>query len=287
MEGFEDSNEALFFMGVSLRKKSKAVIYSPPDVRGLSWIAYSPSSVFHRRLTHHRSKAQLPDGAAICLAVTGPLLDISTLSTRSSRSEQLHAYVNSPSRNDMNQAPLHSSSNIHPERRPWNVTESNRTDTGIFDETLNEGGDKPLDTPSDPFADEGSMPVPSPPHVQEPVVLSQKVGGINKEHMANSTAIGIAQMLTFFSTKLKVTVKTLATLNNGSIADMYYLHFPVENKDAGDELQLMELWLNQHKARCWTSRDPRSWERFQANCKRGVVIVCDTKQFTSKVYGSN
>ncbi|KAJ6093352.1 hypothetical protein N7486_008641 [Penicillium sp. IBT 16267x] len=271
MEGFEDTNEALFFMGESLRKENKAAIYYPADVRGLSWIAYSPSSIFDRRLTHYLSQVQLSDGAAICLAVTGPLLDFSTLSTRSSRPRQPHASVYSPSINNMNQAPRNSSSNTRPERRPWVVTESDRTETRIQDEILNDGGNKPLDTPNDLFVDEGPMSVSSPPHVQEPAVLSQKVGGINNEQTANPTAIGIAQMLTFFGT-LKITVKSLATLHNGSIADMFYLHFPLENKDASDELQLMELWLNQHKANCYTSRDPRSWERFHANCKRGVVI---------------
>ncbi|KAJ6011449.1 hypothetical protein N7451_002861 [Penicillium sp. IBT 35674x] len=268
MEGFEDTNEALFFMGERLRKEKKAAIYYPANVRGLSWIAYSPSSSFRRRLTHF--SFAMPDGTAICLAVAGPLLDFSTLSTRSSRPGQSYASVDFQSRFDIRQAPLHSPSTIHPERRPWLLTESNRTDTRILDETLNEGGNILLDTPS-PFADGGSITVPSPPHVQEPVVLSRNVEGMNKD-MANSTAIGIAQMLTFFSTNLKITVKTLATLNHGSIADMFYLHFPVEDKDASDELQLMELWLEQHKVRCWTSRDPRSWERFQANCKRGVVI---------------
>ncbi|KAJ5793152.1 uncharacterized protein N7503_009130 [Penicillium pulvis] len=269
MEGFEDTNEALFLMGERLRTEKKVAIYYSANIRGLSWIAYSPSSSFYRRLTHF--SCGMPDGAAICLTVTGPLLDFSTLSTRSSRPGQSYASVNVPSKFDVNQASLHSSSIIQPERRPWVLTELNRTDTRFSDETLHDGGNAPLDTPNGPFADGGLISVPSPPHVQEPVVLSRKVGGINKD-TANSTAIGIAQMLTFFSTNLKVTVKTLATLNNGSIADMFYLHFPVEDKDASDELQLMELWLEQHKARCWTSRDPRSWERFQANCKRGVVI---------------
>lgn len=291
MEGFEDTNEALFFMGKSLRKDNKAAIYYPDNNRGLSWIAYAPSSLsyFHRRLTPFSSP--MPEGAAICLAVTGPLLDFSTLSARSSRPSQPHASVESPLKNDMIYGPHHSSSNVHPDRRPWVVTKSNRTDRRILDKNPDEGGDEPLYTPSDPFVDEGPKSVPSSPHFQEPtvpsVVPSRKVEGFNKEHMANSTAIGIAQMLTFFSTNLKITVKALATLNNGNIADMFYLHFPVEDKDARDELQLMELWLNQHKARCWTSQDPRSWERFQANCKRGVVIVCDPKQFTSKVYGNN
>ncbi|KAJ5643996.1 uncharacterized protein N7484_006503 [Penicillium longicatenatum] len=272
MEGFEDTNEALFFMGQSLSEQNKAAIYYPADRRGLSWIAYSPSSAFHRRLTHHKSMVALPSGAAICLSVTGPLLDFSTLGTKYGRPGQNHASVNSTSTNSMNQNLQHGSSETHSEPRPWVVTESNRADRRILDETLNLGIYEAVDTPGDPFVEKRPTTSASPADAQVPAIPSQNVVGINKEHTPNPTASGIAQMFTFFHVTLKITVKNLATLHNGSMADMFYLHFPSDDGDASAELELMKLWLNHHKVNCYTSKDPSSWERFHANCKRGVVI---------------
>ncbi|KAJ5925626.1 hypothetical protein N7454_008265 [Penicillium verhagenii] len=247
MEGFEESNEKLFYMAQSLRKTNMAAIYRPSNPDALSWLAYHPSSEF-RRLTWSPEMSKLPDGVPICLAVRGPLSDISTGNMRNTIENSNRELGNDTSRLD--------TSAIHPSRR-WQVEPSVKADARVPDEIIHGEG-----VGTDPLTDnEGPEVLNSPPEVQEAVVASE-----------NTRALGIAQMLQFFKLTIKMTVKDLGTLPNGGIADMFYLHFPLEDEEACVELRFMELWLSAHQVKCWTSRDPRNWEKFHSNCKRGVII---------------
>ncbi|KAJ5761031.1 hypothetical protein N7520_008187 [Penicillium odoratum] len=281
MEGFEDSNEQLFYMAESLRRQNMAAIHYPANGRGMNWIAYSPSSIFDRFLTNP-GQIRLPSGAVICLAVRGPLPDFSTLSTISSNLTNPRAPVirqldntrpgQSTTNDNKIQAPLVGSPNIHPSRL-WMLTKSDTSGRRRPDETPNWGPDIIMDTSSDTsFNGQGPVLVDTPQDVREPAMPSQKLGSVRKAPPTNVSEQAIDEMLKIFKDQFKMTLERLGTLDNGDITDTFYLHFPVEDTDACIDLEFMEAWLNHHRVKYWTNRDPRNWEKFHSDCKRGVII---------------
>lgn len=67
MEGFEDTNPALFYMTEELRERNVVAIYRPEKARGNVWLAYS---------------RRTPAGVPIYLAVRPPLAPITALKPR-------------------------------------------------------------------------------------------------------------------------------------------------------------------------------------------------------------
>lgn len=78
-------------------------------------------------------------------------------------------------------------------------------------------------------------------------------------------------MMEFFETRVRMTVKELACLQQGNedaTTDSFYLHFPLDQEGAKVEYELMLAWLKRHDVVVWTD-----WVKFIKNCKTGVVIV--------------
>lgn len=80
MEGFEDTNPALFHMTEELRERNAVAIYRPEKAKGNVWLAYSRKSLGFHFLNWNTDRT--PAGVPIYLAVRPPLAPTTVLKSR-------------------------------------------------------------------------------------------------------------------------------------------------------------------------------------------------------------
>jgi chromo domain-containing protein 1 len=72
-------------------------------------------------------------------------------------------------------------------------------------------------------------------------------------------------------------VEKLATIEDSGEpikADYFFLHFPLDEKEAQEELIILKGHLEFHGKMVSTNLAPDGWAKFMRNSKMGVVIVC-------------
>ncbi|KAJ5093103.1 hypothetical protein N7456_008964 [Penicillium angulare] len=74
----------------------------------------------------------------------------------------------------------------------------------------------------------------------------------------------------YITKRASITIEELAS----SAAQNFYLYFPLEDKDAEEDLLFMETWLDYKKVNYTTHRDPANWGKFCTDYQKsgGVVL---------------
>ena len=283
MEGFRDTNSAIFDMAESLRTQQCVAVYRAAKPTGLSWLAYSPSSDFGF-LTHRSYR--LPDDVPICLAVTSPLPPNQVIRAQAiarSLSQNIAQTPITPKAQNqtllanMAEKPsspadprlrrhVSSSSSTQPSHskvlplkedlRQTALTNSGTKSTGMIEDLHEEPSTMHLTS-----SDHTAVGNPTDPAISQTLQM--------QGHLA------VKSLEDFFNKNLKITFRALATLQDATVAGIFYLHFPSNASTPDSELQLLEHWLNLHSVIVLSNRNGTDWEKFRKNSKSGgVVIVC-------------
>jgi hypothetical protein len=89
-------------------------------------------------------------------------------------------------------------------------------------------------------------------------------------------------MLSGFMKQKNINAEELATIEDGgktSQAFFFYLHFPPDDANTKNELELVKLYLASHGMTVLTNLEPNGWAKFHQSSKMGVIIVCVTFSF--------
>lgn len=245
MEGFENTNAALFYMTEELRQKNLVAIYRPVKARGQVWLAYSRRSPDFSLLNWKTD--QTPAGVPVFLAVRPPLPPITILRSKA---------IERPTTRGRRDFPA----NVH--FRGGEVSPHRATAlTSSTPEAITEKGEK---------VSHGLDLMDMTPDLQQPVTFSPPQ--VTSNALVPTSGLDYVPMVKgFFETNLGMTMAELATFNEGGadiMADNFYLHFP-QTEEGKNEAQIIEKWLETYGAMIYTD-----WAKFLKNSKCGVIIVC-------------
>lgn len=291
MEGFQDTNEDLFYMADYLRENNLLAIYYPADHRGNVWLAYSPKCPDFEFLNYDH--LAVPDRVPIRLAVRSPLLPMDILNARPPAPNWMNPIM--PNDSWLQPPPGPSS----PQTTSPSIPMASAADPRL--QRRASIGTNLAQTP-----DQGAPPVKSHeiprisghsnlPSIESPVMRHNLLPGISDAlepmdtpdsgsppgELTNSAPDDShASLRRFFEDNLRMSIDELATLpaskethDEPFVADMFYLHFP-DDESGQAELKLLDAWLKVHDKTSWSNRDPAGWTKFYKNCRCGVVIVC-------------
>jgi hypothetical protein len=252
-------------MAEDLRKDDLIAIFYPLNPLAIvqnAWVAWSrgsPNFAFPPKSTK-----DLPSDVEIPLLVAAHTMlpPIDMLSPQVSQSLELNTQVNSPNTSLLNRVGLPGLGNARGYERP--PRRSN-----VHNNTMMSGSFQPQ--------------IPwTPAPAQESLLTTENDHYPSAEFLSNQPAMKTDPKIIFESLNKIMNVEKLAIIENSgkvSEAHLFFLHFPLDDKEAQEELIILRGHLEFHGKAVFTNLDPEGWSKFEQNSKMGVVIVCVCSPF--------
>ncbi|KAJ9486154.1 hypothetical protein VN97_g7182 [Penicillium thymicola] len=253
VEGFSDTNENLFHLAEDLRKDDLIAIHYPIRPRNgpnIVWVAWSRAS---QEFKFPRPKDEVPPDIPLLIAARTMLapIEVPGSSGPSQHTGQPHGLLPGASL----------SLRVEPHGVDDGRDFGSSSRRSSFNHDMRMGGSL--------HSRETPAPVPAqslPPAIE----VRGNLPYANPQPQDNLTV-----QVTELMEHCNINVEELATIEEGgklSKAGMFYLHFPLGNKEIHQELLALQAVLKHHEKIVLTSDSPGDWAKFIQNSRQGVAI---------------
>lgn len=255
-EGFSDTNQNLFHLAEDLRKDDLIAIHYPIRPRSgpnIVWVAWSRASQVFK---FPRPKDEVPPGIPLLIAARTMLAPIEVPGS------------SGPSQPTGQPIGLLPGASLSLRVEPHGVDDGRDFGSSSRRSSFNH------DVRMDGSLHSRETPVPVPAQ-SFPLAIEPRGNLLyaNPQPQDNLT-VQVAKLMEH----CHINVEELATIEEGgklSKAGMFYLHFPLGNKEIHQELLALQAVLKHHEKIVLTSDSPGDWAKFIKNSRQGVAIVCD------------